>query len=64
VERKLLTPDEVAQALGVGRTKIYDLMRTGVLQRVKIGRCTRIPATSVDAFIDVAADTAPLAEAV
>ncbi|WP_217708412.1 helix-turn-helix domain-containing protein [Nonomuraea rhodomycinica] len=36
--RLLLTPVEAARALGVGRTKIYEIMASGALASVKIGR--------------------------
>lgn len=43
VERVLLTPTETAQALGIGRSKVYELMATGALASVRIGRCRRVP---------------------
>jgi excisionase family DNA binding protein len=33
----MLTPEEAALALRVGRSKVYDLMRAGELRSVKIG---------------------------
>ena len=41
--RLLLTPKEAATALGLGRSKIYELIRAGDLPSVQIGRCRRIP---------------------
>jgi excisionase family DNA binding protein len=47
-ERVLLKPCEVAQRLGIGRTKVYDLINEGVLPAVKLGpRCTRIPLAAL-----------------
>jgi excisionase family DNA binding protein len=37
MERLLLSPEEVAESLGVCRSRVYDLMRTRVLPSVKIG---------------------------
>ncbi|HEU5103498.1 MAG TPA: helix-turn-helix domain-containing protein [Roseiflexaceae bacterium] len=48
---ELLTPEEVAQRLKVGRTKVYELMDRGDLASIKIDRCRRVPESSVDAFI-------------
>ena len=50
MERVLLTAEEVAENLKIGRCKVYDLIRTGELQSIKIGRLRRIPVDSVHAF--------------
>ena len=46
-EPVLLTPREAAGALGIGRSKLYELMQDGVLESVHIGACRRIPAVSL-----------------
>ncbi|RSN59586.1 excisionase [Actinomadura sp. WAC 06369] len=51
-EAKLLTVPEVMAALRLGRCKVYDLIRSGELESVKVGRARRVPADAVDAFID------------
>ncbi|WP_435203726.1 helix-turn-helix domain-containing protein [Qipengyuania sp. 902] len=43
--------DEVAQALGLGKTTIHKLLRDGELQKIKLGRATLIPAESVEALV-------------
>ena len=48
----LLTPTEAARALGIGRSKLYELVQTGVLESVHIGTCRRIPT---DALSDLVA---------
>lgn len=50
MERVLVTIDEAAEALGVGRTTIYLLMRQKNLQPAKIGRRSLITAESVRAY--------------
>jgi excisionase family DNA binding protein len=39
----LLKADEVAKMLGLGRTKIYDMMGGGELPVVRIGSAVRVP---------------------
>jgi excisionase family DNA binding protein len=52
MERLLLTAQEAAQALGVSRTKVYDLMRSGRLRSVKIGGSRRIPVDALAELVD------------
>ncbi|MGW0839608.1 helix-turn-helix domain-containing protein [Streptomyces sp. NPDC002787] len=47
----LLTVDEVKVLLKMGRTKVYDLIRTHRLVSIKVDGCRRIPADSVAEFI-------------
>jgi excisionase family DNA binding protein len=47
----LLTPEEAAKALRVGRSKVYDLMRSGMLRSVKIGGSRRVSATALKEFV-------------
>jgi excisionase family DNA binding protein len=51
VEKILLTPIEAAAMLSIGRTKLYELMRTGDLFSVRLGGSRRIPRESVEAFV-------------
>jgi excisionase family DNA binding protein len=44
--------EEAADMLSVGRTTVYDLMRTRVLSSVKIGRLRRIPAHVLREYVD------------
>jgi len=47
----LLTPEEAARALRVGRSKVYDLMRSGALRSVKIGGSRRVSATALADYV-------------
>jgi excisionase family DNA binding protein len=47
----LLTPEEVAEAVGIGHTKVYELMVSGRLRSVKIGRLRRVVVSALDEFI-------------
>jgi excisionase family DNA binding protein len=49
--RLLLRPEEVAQALGIGRTTVFELMRSGELRSVKIGVSRRILAEAVTEYV-------------
>jgi excisionase family DNA binding protein len=48
---ELLTVPEVMARLKVGRTKVYDLIRTHRLVSIKVDGCRRIPADSLGDFI-------------
>jgi excisionase family DNA binding protein len=47
----LLTPEEAAGRLRIGRTFIYALLREGVIPSVKIGRARRVRAADLDAYV-------------
>jgi excisionase family DNA binding protein len=47
----LLRPEEVATVLRVGRTRVYELMRSGQLRSVKIGHLRRVSATAVAEYV-------------
>ena len=50
-ERALLRAAEVAEILGVGRWKAYELMATNELPVVRIGRLVRVPRAALDQWI-------------
>lgn len=52
VERVLLRPEEVAAMLGIGRSIVFELLRSGELRSVKIGKSRRIPRVAVYEYID------------
>ena len=47
----LVTVDEAADLLGVGRSRIFDLMRSHRLLSVRIGRSRRIPLVSLREYV-------------
>jgi excisionase family DNA binding protein len=51
-DQLLVTPEEAARRLSVGRTTVYELMASGELQSVNIGRCRRVPVSSLSLFVD------------
>lgn len=48
----LLRPEQAAQELNIGRTGLYELMASGELESVKIGRSRRVPRAALAAYID------------
>lgn len=51
MEKLLLSMDEAAEVLGVGRSTVYDLVRMQVLQSVKIGSRRMVPVTACHELI-------------
>lgn len=47
----LLTPEEAALSLRVGRSKVYELMRSGAIRSVKIGGSRRISTTALAEYV-------------
>lgn len=47
----LLTPEQAAEALGIGRWKLYDLLRQGRLRSLRIGSCRRISTAALAEFV-------------
>jgi excisionase family DNA binding protein len=47
----LVRPEDAAQVLGIGRTKVYELIRSGDLRSVRVGGLRRIPVTALDEFV-------------
>lgn len=50
-EPKLYRPEEAAQALGLSRSTVYELLADGRLASVKVGRSRRIPRAALDRFV-------------
>ena len=47
----LLTPEDAAKVLRIGRTTIYALMKAGELHPVHIGRSCRISQAELDRYV-------------
>ena len=46
-----LSLKDVQQLLGIGRTKTYELVTTGELPAVRIGRCIRVNRRELDEWL-------------
>lgn len=49
--RTLLTVEETAERLSIGRTTVFALLKAGELDSVQIGRLRRVPVEAVDAYV-------------
>jgi excisionase family DNA binding protein len=47
----LLTVEEAAHRLRIGRTLVYQLISSGKLESVKVGRLRRVPAECLPAYV-------------
>lgn len=47
----LLTVEEAAERLRVGRTRMFALIGSGAIRSVKIGRSRRIPSTELPRYV-------------
>jgi excisionase family DNA binding protein len=47
----LLTIDEAAQALSIGRTLLYELLMRKQIASIKVGRVRRVPLAAIDAYV-------------
>jgi excisionase family DNA binding protein len=51
VEKLLLRPVEAAEAIGIGRSKVYELLAAGELPSVRVGSSVRVPVDALRAWI-------------
>lgn len=51
MDRLMYSVEEAAQATGLGRTKIYELMASGEITAVKVGNRRLIPAEALREFV-------------
>ena len=49
--RRMLTVEQAAEALNVGRTTMFALVKSGEIESVRIGYLRRIPADAIDAYV-------------
>ena len=50
-DEMLLTVEEAARRLRIGRTLVYQLISSGELESVKVGRLRRVPAECLPAYV-------------
>ena len=47
----LLRPEQAAEALSIGRTAVFALIRSGQLRSIKVGGLRRVPASALADFV-------------
>ncbi len=52
MEKLLLTPQECSETIQVGRSRMYELLASGDIPSVKIGRSIRIPIDALKKWIE------------
>jgi excisionase family DNA binding protein len=52
VDKLLLTPEEAAERLSVGRSRIFELIASGQLRSVRLGASRRIPTAALVEFVN------------
>ncbi len=58
MDRLLLKPSEAAELLGIGRSRVYELLSAGVIPSIRIGTSVRVPLDSLRAWIASQTDDA------
>ena len=59
METVLLKIPDVMERLSVGQTKVYELMSSGALRSVKVGRARRVPSDELERFMAELDDSRP-----
>jgi excisionase family DNA binding protein len=52
MEKLLLKPAEVSEMTGMGKSKTYELIATGVIPSVRIGKSVRVPADRLRRWVE------------
>ncbi len=50
MEQVLLTIPSAAERLSLGRSKLYELLTSGEIRAVRIGRAVRVPTSEIDDY--------------
>lgn len=51
IPRLMYRPEEAAEALAIGRTRVYAALAAGELRSVRVGRSRRIPADALREYL-------------
>lgn len=54
---KVIKVEDLAHVLSIGRNTAYELVRSGKIRSVKIGRTYRIPLTAVEDYLNASDET-------
>lgn len=50
-QRLMLRPTEAADAIGVSRSKAYELIASGEIPSIRVGGCVRVPLAALQEWI-------------
>ncbi len=53
----LLKPDDAAARLGIGRSKLFELLAAGLIESVTIGRSRRITPAALSRYVESLSST-------
>ena len=51
MDKLLLRPAEVAELIGLGKSKTYDLIGKGLIPSVRVGRAVRVPVDALRLWV-------------
>ncbi len=51
-EPLLYKPEQGAEIIGIGRSKIFELIAAGQIETVRIGRSRRIPRQALEDYVE------------
>ena len=52
IERLMLRPAEAAEALGISRSKVYELIASGQIPSIRLGGSVRVPVQALREWIE------------
>jgi len=52
MDKLLLKPMEVAETIGVGRSRIYEMLTAKEMPSVRIGRSIRVPVKALNQWVE------------
>lgn len=58
----IMSINDLRSALGIGRTKAYELVRSGEIRSIKVGKAIRIPKISLLDYVNGSSYNKPEAE--
>ena len=51
-DQRLFTVPQTQAMLGIGRTTLWNMIASGEIESVRIGRSRRIPAEAIDRYVE------------
>jgi excisionase family DNA binding protein len=52
MDKLLLRPAEAAEVIGLGRSKMYELLAKGIVPSIKIGKSVRVPVAALRKWVE------------